>query len=139
MATVLNSNFGPWRVATCSGSNHEKVGVIDQLGRPCLHFEEDGPIEVTAICENMPENMSDLQRWVTKWNEEFHSGNRWPVTATPPELQALEAVWPSGSVAQVQTIMLLKPEQAVAVLRYIGKACHPDLKQVLGRVSTRTL
>ncbi len=40
MATVLNSNFGPWRVAT--GENHEKVGIIDQLGRPCLHFEEDG-------------------------------------------------------------------------------------------------
>ena len=137
MATVLNSNFGPWRVAT--SANHEKVGIIDQLGRPCLHFEEDDPIDVTAICKNSPENLSDLQQWVAKWNEEFYSGERWPVTATPPELQALEAVWPSGGVAQVQTIMLLKPEQAVAVLRYIGKACHPDLKQVLGRVSTRTL
>ena len=137
MATVLNSNFGPWRVAT--SENHEKVGIIDQLGRPCLHFEEDGPIEVTAICKNSQENLASLQRWVAKWNEEFHSGNRWPVTATPPELQALEAVWPSGPIAQVQTVMVLKPEQAVAVLKYIGKACHPDLKQVLGRVSTRKL
>lgn len=137
MATVLNSNFGPWRVAT--SANHEKVGIIDQLGRPCLHFEEDGHIEVTAICKNSQENLASLQQWVAKWNEEFHSGNRWPVTATPPELQALEAVWPSGGVAQVQTVMVLKPEQVVAVLKYIGKACHPDLKQVLGRVSTRTL
>lgn len=122
MATVLNSNFGPWRVAT--SANHEKVGIIDQLGRPCLHFEEDGPIEVTATCKNSPENMSDLQRWVEKWNEEFHSGSRWPVTAQPPELQALEAVWPSDSVAQVAAICMLRPAQAAAVLKLAGRLCQ---------------
>ena len=127
MATVLNSNFGPWQVATSSGSNHEKVGIIDQLGRPCLHFEEDGPIEVTAICKNSPENMSDLQQWVTKWNEEFHSGSRWPVTATPPELQALEAAWPPTVGAQITAICMLKPEQAAAVLKLAGKACQREV------------
>ncbi len=125
MATVLNSNFGPWRVAT--SANHEKVGIIDQLGRPCLHFEEDGPIEVTAICENSPENMCDLQQWVAKWNEEFHSGNRWPVTATPPELQVLEAVWPPTVGAQITTICMLKPAQAVAVLKLAGKLCQQEV------------
>ena len=125
MAAVLNSNFGPWRVAT--SSNHEKVGVIDQLGRPCLHFEEDGPIEVTAICKNSQENLASLQRWVDQWNGEFRSGGRWPVTATPPLLLPLEAVWPSGPVAQIQTVMVLKPEQAAAVLDLAGKLCQQEV------------
>lgn len=126
MATVLNSNFGPWRVAT--SETHEKVGIIDQLGRPCLHFEEeDGGIEVTAICKNSPENMASLQQWVAKWNEEFHSGNRWPVTATPPELQALEAAWPSTVGAQITAICMLRPLQAAAVLQFAGKLCQPEV------------
>jgi len=137
MATVLNSNFGPWRVAT--DSNHEKVGIIDQLGRPCLHFEEDGPIEVTAICKNSPENLASLQQWVAQWNEEFHSGNRWPVTATPPELQALEAVWPSGPVAQIQTILALEPDKAAEVLASVGKLADKDIQQVLERMSTQAM
>lgn len=125
MATVLNSNFGPWRVAT--GENHEKVGIIDQLGRPCLHFEEDGPIEVTAICKNSPENMCDLQQRVAKWNEEFNSGSRWPVTATPPELQALEESWPAAACGQITAICMLEPAQAAAVLKLAGKLCQQEV------------
>ena len=127
MATVLNSNFGPWRVATSSSENHEKVGIIDQLGRPCLHFDEDGPIEVTAICKNSQENLSSLLQWVGQWNEEFRSGGRWPVTATPPELQALEAVWPSTIGAQITTICMLKPAQAAAVLSLACKLCQQEV------------
>ena len=125
MATVLNSNFGPWRVA--ASSNHEKVGVIDQLGRSCLHVEEHGGIEVTAICENSQENMCDLQQWVQLWNEEFYSGSRWPVTATPPELQMVEASWPSTVGAQITTICMLKPAQAAAVLKLAGKLCQQEV------------
>ena len=125
MATVLNSNFGPWRVAT--SAKFEKVGVIDQLGRPCLHFEEDGPIQIGAICKNSQENLASLQRWVDQWNGEFRSGGRWPVTATLPELQALEAVWPSTIGAQITAICMLKPEQAAAVLRLAGKLCQQEV------------